>query len=811
MTSEGRPRSRFRLAVPGVVLVLAVAAPAEGQSYFFTHLAGSTGGRGWNDGTGSAARFYWPCGVAVDGAGNVYAADTHNHTIRKITPADVVTTLAGEAGSAGSADGTGSAARFYYPVGVTVDGSGNVYVADAGNSTIRKITPAGVVTTLAGQAGSPGSADGAGSSARFHSPSGVAADGSGNVYVADADSHTIRKVTPAGVVTTLAGQAGSGGVADGTGSAARFYDPNGVAVDRSGNVYVADTGNNTIREVTADGVVRTLAGLPGSTGSTDGTGSTARFYGPTGVAVDGSGNVYVADSANNTIRKVTSAGMVTTLAGQAGSRGVADGTGSAARFYDPNGVAVDRSGNVYVADTYNHAIRKVTPDGIVTTLAGQPARSGSSDGAGGTARFNFPTGVAVDRAGTVYVADSNNDTIRKITPAGVVTTLAGLAGSPGGTDGTGGTARFKQPYGVAVDGSGNVFVSDSGNYTIRKITPAGDVTTVAGEAGNQGTTDGAGGGARFFQPTGVAVDESGNVYVADRMLCRIRKVTPAGVVTTLAGQGTPGSEDGTGSTARFQYPQGVAVDGAGNLYVADTFNHTIRRITPGGVVTTLAGKAGSGDSPGFADGTGSAARFKYPTGVAVDGVGNVYVADSDNQTIRKVTPAGVVTTLAGQAGSWGSADGTGDAARFYWPSGVAVDEIGSLYVADYGNNAIRKGVPATETCVPDAFTACLIGGRYRVTSHWQNQYAGGEVGTLSAAPLTETTAAFWLFGPETYEYMIRINTATDNGRAWISIPTFTDVEFWVAVTDTVSGQYYEYHSPAGNRTLIYDPYFFVYP
>src|SRR6266540_2947950 len=246
------------------------------------------------------------------------------------------TTLA-SAVSICSADGTGSAARFWSASGVATDSSGNVYVADTLNNTIRKITPAGVVTTLAGLAGSYGSADGTGSAARFRGPSGVAVDSAGNVYVADTGSHTIRQVTPAGVVTTLAGLAGITGSADGTGRAARFYNPYGVGTDSSGNVYVADTENNTIRKITPAGVVTTLAGLAAITGSDDGTGSAARFYFPWGVATDSSGNVYVADSSNSTIRKITPAGVVTTLAGEAGNTGCsAEGTGSAARFSYPS-------------------------------------------------------------------------------------------------------------------------------------------------------------------------------------------------------------------------------------------------------------------------------------------------------------------------------------------------------------------------------------------------------------------------------------------------------------------------------------------
>ena len=266
--------------------------------------------------------------------------------------------------------------------------------------------------------------------------------------MADYSNSTIRRITPAGDVSTLAGPAGSTGSADGPRAAARFSSPQGVAVDTAGNVYVADTGNNTIRKITPAGIVSTLAGLAGTPGSTDGTGSAARFDGPYGVAADTAGNVYVADISNSTIRKITPAGEVTTLAGLAGSFGSADGTGSAARFDFPASVAVDRAGTVYVADFSSSTIRKITPAGEVSTLAGLANNYGSTDGPGSAARFLGPLGVAVDAAGNVYVADNNNHTIRKITPAGVVSTLAGLAEDPGSTDGAGSAARFSFPQGV---------------------------------------------------------------------------------------------------------------------------------------------------------------------------------------------------------------------------------------------------------------------------------------------------------------------------------------------------------------------------
>ena len=285
--------------------------------------------------------------------------------------------------------------------------------------------------------------------------------------MADYGNHTIRKITPAGMVSTLAGLAGSSGSADGAGSAAQFNMPVGIAVDTNGFVYVGEYGNSTIRKITPGGVVSTLAGLAGNTGSADGTGSAARFKNPNGVAVDNSGNVYVADYGNYTIRKITPGGAVSTLAGSAGSRGTADGVGTAARFFYPGSVSVDNAGSLYVADTFNHTIRKITSDETVSTLAGFPGSGGAADGVGTVARFSYPAEVAVDSIGNVYVADNNNSTIRKITPAGVASTLAGLSGHIGSTDGNGSTVRFQFATGVAIDSVGNLFLADNGNSTIR--------------------------------------------------------------------------------------------------------------------------------------------------------------------------------------------------------------------------------------------------------------------------------------------------------------------------------------------------------
>jgi sugar lactone lactonase YvrE len=357
--------------------------------------------------------------------------------------------------------------------------------------------------------------------------------------------------------------------------------------------------------------------------------------------VDSANNLYVADTSNNTIRKITSGGTVSTLAGLVGRSSSVNGTGTAARFEDPYAIAVDGSGNAYVADATDHSIRKITAAGVVTTLAGNPGTFGSADGNGGAALFKSPLGIAADSSGTVYVADTGNSTIRKITPAGVVTTLAGTAGMEGALDGTGTGARFYSPYGVATDSAGNVFVLESAGV-VRKITAAGVVTTLAGTANATGFVDGTGTAARFSVPFDLTIDPSGNIYVSDHGNHAVRKVTPAGVVTTLAGSGSPGYANGTGTAAQFKFPSGIGVDTAGNVFLADTDNQVIRKITPDGVVTTVGGTRALGS----ADGAGTAASFYNPKDVAFDASDNMYVTDRGNHTIRKGTPTTTSTTLA---------------------------------------------------------------------------------------------------------------------------------------------------------------------
>ena len=343
-----------------------------------------------------------------------------------------------------------------------------------------------------------------------------------------------------------------------------------------------------------------------------------------------------------------------------------------------------------------------------TTLAGTAGIEGSTDGTGSAARFSYPGGVAIDANRNLYVADSNNHTVRKITNTGIVTTLAGSAGNYGGADGTGTDARFSFPQGIAVDANGTVYVSDMNN-TIRKITPEGVVTTLAGVAGEVGNVDGAGTDARFTSPTGLAVNDLGIIYVADTGNHSIRKITSDGMVTTLA----------TG----LDYPTSVAVDANGTVYVTDS--DRIRKVTSEGLVTTLAGADQHISGDFRVDGAGDVAEFYGPWGIAVGANGDVYVSDNGSSLIRKVTSAGVVTTLAGDR--YASADGKGLLAAFYYPMGIAIDDSGTLYVADSANFTIRKGVLDMSTI--------KVGGRFSFDARKELGLADGVTATFYAKGL----------------------------------------------------------------------------
>jgi sugar lactone lactonase YvrE len=518
----------------------------------------------------------------------------------------------------------------------------------------------------------------------------------GGFYIASSTQNRIYRVAADGTLSVTAGTGTSGFSGDGGPAAsAQLNVPVGVAVDAAGNLFIADTLNNRIRKVTPAGIISTVAGTGTSGFSGDGGPATsAQLAFPGGVAVDAAGNLFIADTENDCIRKVAPAGIISTVAGT-GTAGFSGDGGPAAfaKLNVPVGVSVDAAGNLFIADTFNNRIRKVIPAGTISTAAGTGTSGFSGDdGPAASAQLAFPGSVVVDAAGNLFIADTFNNRIRKVTPAGIISTMAGTR--PYGFSGDGGlavSAQLNHPRGVAVDVVGNLFIADSDNNRIRKVTPAGIISTIAGNGTSGFSGDGGlAASAQLDVPVSVAVDAAGYVYIVDNN--RIRKVTPAGIISTIAGNVSYGGFNGDGGlavSAQLNYPEDVAVDGAGNLFIADTFNNRIRKVTPAGIISTVAGTETSGF--GGDGGPATSARLAYPEGVAVDGAGNLFIADADNDRIRKVTAAGIISTVAGTGNFGFSGDGGPAAsAQLFHPEGVAVDAAGNLFIADTYNARIRK-------------------------------------------------------------------------------------------------------------------------
>jgi sugar lactone lactonase YvrE len=642
---------------------LIVAESVDGGFSMLGLIAGSLHGGGHVDGLGTTARFDGPRALAADGNGNLYVADAGNCTIRQVVVATgQVTTLAGTPGSCSPVDGTGAQAGFAAPGALTIDGAGNLYVADG--ETIRKLVVAsGEVTTLAGSAQTSCAAgDGTGAAAGFCGLSGLAVDTAGNLYASDTTSNTIRKVVVAtGEVTTLAGS-GSPGPADGTGAAASFDGPGALAIDAAGNLYVAD-GNLAIREIAvASGVVTTLGTI--TSGFFGGAGFS--LDAPDGLAVDGVGNLYAA-AVGVIVKVIVATWEESEITGVSVASSEYPALSVTGLFF---GLVVDGPNSLCVADTSSDTIRRVVvATGMVTTLVGSDESLGGTDGTGATATFNQPNALVEDLAGNLYVADTNNQTIRQVNiETGATTTLAGSLGVSGVADGRGAEARFDQPSGLAIDREGNLYIADMGNCTIRKmVIPSAVVTTLAGSPSTPGSADGTGAGARFNKPTGLALDGDGNLFVADTASFTIRRVVVAtGTVTTLAGSpGVSGFATGRGSDATFQNPTGLALDGAGGLYVVDW--NFIRKVdVNSSVVSTPAND--------FLE----SSRLD---GVAIDAAGHLFVADTGSSRIEQVEiQTSLVTTLVGPQGS-DNADLLGALpAGLFSPKGLAIGSGGELFV-----------------------------------------------------------------------------------------------------------------------------------
>ncbi len=663
-----------------ILTVVCLPIAASGQNTIVT-VAGGPG-----DGpVATAVALRSPRALAVDTVGNLYIADTESQRVRRVAPGGAMTVIAGSGVPGFSGDGgTATGAQLQDPSGVAVDSAGNVYIADTGNHRIRRVTPGGVISTVAG-----------GTTDQLNAPIGVAVDGAGTVYVADTGNNRVRRLS-SGILTTIAGTGGAGFGGDGgTATGATLWQPRGVAVDGAGNVYIADRWNRRIRRVATNGVITTVAGL-GTMGFSGDGGSAvvAQLGDPAGVAVDAAGTVYIADHSNQRIRRV-SGGVISTLAGNGNpAYGGDGGAATGAALHQPLGVCAGAGGTVYIADSSNYRIRLVSA-GFITTVAGTGTAGFSGDGGAATnAQLHNPLGTAVDGAGNLYIADTENHRVRRVTPGGTVTTVAGSGGILYSGDGGPATAAtLYRPSSVAVDAVGNLYIADRFNDRIRRVTPGGMISTVAG--GGSSPAEGvAATAARLVLPSAVAVDSSGNLYIADYSN-RVRRVS-GGVLTTVAGSGVYGTagDEGSALAAHLAGPNGLALDDVGNIYVTD--GSRIRRFRPGGTITTVAGSLTPGS--GGDGGSATAAGLNFPAALAVRASGGLFIADSGNHRVREVDAAGVIRTVAGNGSANFSGDGgEPESAALYDPRGVAVDSLGQIYVADSRNQRVRRFPVTTAT------------------------------------------------------------------------------------------------------------------
>ena len=676
----------MRLRTFAILIFCCATAPA--QQYSVSTYAGGGGLPSTNHATGASIGN--PGAIAADRAGNIYFALAQ---VMKLSPNGVL-----------------SPTVKIYAASMAEDSAGNLYVIDAFTNVVHKISPDGTDTTIAGSGVLMGHTNGAGdggpaTAAPLFYPQQLAVDNSGNVYIAERNTPRVRKVTPDGVITTVAGNGKAGYSGDGgPATSAQIGTAWGLAVDEAGNLYISDVkpardslpSAARIRKVSGDGTITTVAGTgaPGFSGD-GGPALNAQFASPGALAADGLGNLYIADLYR--IRKISADGTISTIAGN-GSQGFAGDGGPAAAAQISGSVggsggnlAIGSSGDLYIADTSNSRVRTISSDGTIRTVAGDGNQCCySGDGSMATSMLlDLPLGVAVDAVGNTYIADTGDNSIVRVSPAGTLTAVAGISSSSK-TLGDGGPAIhafLSSPVGMTFDSAGNLYVAEAGGHRVRKIDPTGNISTVAG-TGTQGSSWTFEGGrataADLTWPEDVAVDAAGNVYIADPPGSAVRKVTPDGIITTVAGTNTAGfsGDGGPATRAQLREPSGVAMDRSGNLYIADTFNFRIRKVTPDGTITTV---AGSGYAGYLGDGiAATAAGLQSPVGIRVDAAGDLVLGDTTS--VRLVTPDGTIHTLAGP----------GTNAAFFEAWGVAFSGSGDIFAAGLGGSVVHLLRPITK-------------------------------------------------------------------------------------------------------------------
>jgi uncharacterized protein (TIGR03437 family) len=691
-------------------LGILLCAPGWAQSYVISTIAGS--GAPVTPVAATQASIGDPARVVSDGAGNVYFGGLHS--VFKVDASGTLTRVAGNGRAGYTGDGgPATDAQLFNPMGIAFDATGALYVVDHDAAVVRKIAADGTISTVAGSGG------------QLRNPFGVAIDPAGNIYVSDTDNQRIARFSPDGRFTSLG---------DGF-----LNGPEGIALDTDGNLYIADTFNGRIRKLAPDGTLTSVAGT-GSTGiysGDNGAAISAALSLPTDVAVDHSGNLYIADFGNSRIRMVSN-GIIQTIAGSPSAPALTEGQAAInVRLNGPTGVTVDASGVVYLVESGigsgtglargDFKVFKISTQGILTALAGTGEPSYSGDGGAALrSQLNGATGVSIDAAGNIYIADTANHRLRVIAANGAISTVAGN-GTPGfaGENISPALAQLKNPAGVATDASGHIYIADTGNSRVRRIDPGGNIFTLAGNGNASYFGDGLSARvASVNQPEGVAADSAGAVYIADTLDNAVRKVNADGTITTVAGYGTPAfsGDGGPATKAALDHPRGVALDSNGNLYIADSGNNRIRKVDSLGTISTVA------------------SGLSAPWGVAVDRAGVLYIADTGhNQVLRGNT------IIAGSGACCYSGDGGfATAAKLNAPAGIAIDGAGNVFVADSGNSAVRVLRPVS--------TSISLSAIVNAASNRPGPIAPGEMVALYGSGLTGVQSVLFNGIPATLLY-----------------------------------------------------------
>ncbi|PZF72194.1 NHL domain-containing protein [Taibaiella soli] len=731
-----------------------------------------------------------PRGIATDASGNLFIVDGAHQTILKLNAAGNITIIAGNGAMAFYGDGgPATKAELKLVYGIAIDAAGNIYIGDAGNNRVRKISSSGIITTIAGTGTGGYSGDGGpATSAELNTPSGIAVDLSGNVYVADKSNNRIRKINASGIITTVAGSGtaafgGDGGAA----VAANLNGPLDVKVDAHDNLYISDAVNNRIRKVDASGTITTLVGTGLPIFSGDGGPATlATINNPSCIAIDTAGNLYINDRMNLRTRKVTAAGIISTIAGN-GLDGFSGDGGAApsAQISATEGIAVTPSGNIYIGD--GTRIRKVNTLNVISTVAGNGFSSWSGDGGLALkAQLGEPEGVCFDTSGNMYIADAGNNRIRKVTPSGVISHIAGISGGTWMLDSIPANIfMLNHPTAVTADVYGNIYIADALSDRILKIDTNGIMIKIAGTGSSGYSGDGGPATlAQIYFPRDLKVDRARTVYFSDYWNHRIRKIDSTGIITTIAGTGVQGfsGDGGAATAAQISTPCGLALDPAGNLYFADHGNARIRKISPSGIITTIAGTGLSSSNNG--DGGPAIAAQIAPMGVAFN-KGSLYITD-DWYRIRKIDVNGIISTIAGvDTADFQGDGGPATLAHLSAPVGITIGPSDAIYVADRGNYRIRRiGNPVTpvisiaasqDTVCPLTlvhFTATVAHEGLYPVYHWRLN--GNNVGvnsqTFTYAFINGDTVSCMLTSsdPGAYPDTVISNTIAMNVVPWVN-------------------------------------------